>query len=334
MDGRSCISDEMCAKNLWWVWTLSVLGYAAYSLYIVVSCHRRNSGAFSCLLFYFQMSSFAVSVDESNGSSAILEYAQVRSIVALYEGACYARSTGAYDATVFKLVGPLLVLLFALAWTWIIQKLQPRLLQRGIDISVSYSGSIAVTVLYVFSSVANVMFTLAECSSYTDAAEAVVFIDGTVPCKDAKWTVVVVFAALLFVFPALFAAALRLKKLPQSARDAVCSKFTEPVFYWGAVTLFFRLLVSVTQFLRVEFPNLLAFVRSFLSTGVFFLLVNLRPYVDERTFWVDVVCYACLIAQFGLQIFSAEREFLGVAEILDRNRSFSTDMSTLSTVVR
>jgi hypothetical protein len=334
MDDRSCISDETCAKNLWWVWTLSVLGYAAFSLYIVVSCHKRNSGALSCLLFYFQMSSFAVSVDESNGSSTILEYAQVRPIVALYEGACYARSTGAYDATVFKLVGPLLVLLFALAWTWIIQKLQPRLLQRGIDISVSYSGSVAVAVLYVFSSVANVVFTLAECSSYTGAAEAVVFIDGTVPCKDAKWTVVVFFAALLFVFPAVFAAALRLKKLPQSARDAVCGKFTEPVFYWGAVTLFFRLLVSVTQFLRVEFPNLLAFVRSFLSTGVFFLLVNLRPYVDERTFWVDVVCYACLIAQFGLQIFSAEREFLGVAEVLDKNRSFSKDMSTLSTVVR
>jgi hypothetical protein len=334
MNDKSCISDETCAKNLWWVWTLSVLGYAAYSLYIVVSCHKWNSGAFSCLLFYFQMSSFAVSVDESNGSSAILEYAQVRSIVALYEGACYARSTGAYDATVFKLVGPLLVLLFALAWTWTIQKLQARLLQRGIDISVSYSGSVAVAVLYVFSSVANVMFTLTECSSYTGAAEAVVFIDGTVPCKDAKWTVVVVFAALLFVFPALFAAALRMKKLPQSARDAVCGKFTEPVFYWGAVTLFFRLLVSVTQFLRVDFPNMLAFVRSFLSTGVIVLLVNLRPYVDERTFWVDVVCYACLIAQFGLQIFSADREFLGVAEALDKNRSFSKDMSTLSTVLR
>ena len=79
---------------------------------------------------------------------------------------------------------------------------------------------------------------------------------------------------------------------------------------------------------------MLAFVRSFLSTGVFFLLVNLRPYVDEGTFWVDVVCYACLIAQFGLQVFAADREFLGVAETLDKNKSFSKDISTLSTVVR
>jgi hypothetical protein len=334
MDGRSCISDETCAKNLWWVWTLSVLGFAAYSIYIVVSCHKRNSGALCCLLFYFQMSSFAVSVDESNGSSTILEYAQVRPIVALHEGACYARSTGAYYATVFKLVGPLLVLLFALAWTWIIQKLQPRLQQHGIDISVSYSGSIAVTVLYVFSSVSNVVFTLIECSSYTDTAEAVVFIDGTVPCKDAKWTVIVVFAALLFVFPALFAAALRLKKLPQSARDAVCGKFTEPVFYWGAVTLSFRLLVSITQFLRVEYPNLLSLVRLFLSTGVFFLLVNLRPYVDERTFWVDVVCYVCLIAQFGLQIFAATRDYLAISNSSSDQENFFRSVSTLSTIAR
>jgi hypothetical protein len=331
MDDRSCISDETCAKNLWWVWTLSVLGYAAYSLYIVTSC--RNKGALSCLVFYFQISSFAASADESKVSFTIPEYAQVRSIVALYEGTCYARSTGAYNAMVFKLVGPLLVLLFALAWTWIIQKLQPRLQQRGIDISVSYSGSVAATLLYVFSSVTNVVFTLAECSSYTDAADAVVFIDGTVPCKDTKWIVVVVFAALLFVFPAVFAAALRLKKLPQSVRDAVCGKFTQPVSYWGAVTLFFRLLVSVTQFLRVEFPNLLAFVRSFLSTGVFFLLVNLRPYVDERTFWVDVICYVCLIAQFGLQGFSANKDYLAVSESSDQ-QSFFRSISTFSIVAR
>ena len=333
MDDRSCISNETCAKNLWWVWTLSVLGYAAFSLYIVVSCGQWQSGAFSCLLFYFQMSSFAVSVDESNASSTILEYAQVRSIVALYEGACYARSTGAYDATVFKLVGPLLVLLFVLAWTWIIQKLQPRLKQRGIYISASYSGSIAVTVLYMFSSVANVVFTLAECSSYRDDANAVVFIDGTVPCRDAKWTVVVFFAALLFLVPPLFAAALRLKKLPQSARDSVCGKFHESVSYWGAVTLSFRLLVSVSQFLEVDFPNLLAFVRSFLSTGVMILLVYLRPYVDEGTFWVDVVCYVCLIAQFGLQGFTANRAYLAVFESLNQ-RSFFRSVSTLSTVAR
>jgi hypothetical protein len=154
-----------------------------------------------------------------------------------------------------------------------------------------------------------------------------------VPCKDAKWGVLVFVAALLFLFPVAFAAALRLKNFPPSARDAVCGKYSGPMFYWGAVTLSFRLLISVAQFLRVDYPNLMAFVRSSLSIGVFFLLVHLRPYVHERAFWMDVVCYACLIAQFGLQTFATNRDFLGVAEPPDR-RGFFISVSTWSTVIR
>ena len=77
----------------------------------------------------------------------------MRSIVAMYQDACYAPSMSAYNATAFKLIGPLLVVLFAVAWTWIIQKMQRRLRRRNIDISVSYGGTLAVTVLFVFSNV-------------------------------------------------------------------------------------------------------------------------------------------------------------------------------------
>jgi hypothetical protein len=171
-----------------------------------------------------------------------------------------------------------------------------------------------------------------ECSSYS-SSDAVVFIDGTVPCKDAKWGVLVFVAALLFLFPAAFAAALRLKSFPPSARDAVCGKYSGPMFYWGAVTLSFRLLISAAQFLRVDYPNLMAFVRSSLSMGVLVLLVHLRPYVYRRTFWVDVACYVCLIAQFGLQTFATTRDFLGVAESSDR-RVFFLSVTTWSTVIR
>jgi hypothetical protein len=332
MDDVTCIRNAACSSNLWRVWTLSVLGFAVYSLYIVVSCQERADGAFSCLLFYFQISSFAANADESNAVSAIHEYAQVRSVVAMYEGACYAPSMSAYNATAFKLIGPLLVLLFAVAWTWIIQKLQPRLQQRNINLSVSFSGTLAVVILFVFSNVANVVFTLVECSSYSDS-DAVVFIDGTVPCKDAKWIVLVFVAALLFLFPAAFAAALRLKQFPPSAREAVCGTYSGPAFYWGAVTLSFRLLISVAQFLRVDLPNLMAFVRLLLSMGVFFLLVYLRPYVYTRSFWVDVACYVCLIAQFGMQGFAANRDFLGVAGS-SNTEGFFTDVSLWSTVIR
>jgi hypothetical protein len=332
MDDSTCISNEACSKSLWWVWTLSMLGFAVYSLYIVLSCLKLSDGAFACLVFYFQMSSFLADDNQPDGLVAILEYAQVHSVAAMYRDACYAPSMSAYNATAFKLIGPLLVLLFAVAWTWIIQKLQPRLQQRNIDISVSYSGTLAVTVLFVFSNVSNVVFTLVECSSYS-GPDAVVFIDGTEQCMDAKWSVLVFVAVLLFLFPVAFVAALRLKKGFQRARDAVSGKFTGPAFYWGAVTLSFRLFISAAQFLRVDYPNLMVFVRMVLSVGVFSLLLYLRPYVYVRAFLVDVACFVCLIAQFGLQIFSRTREFLGVAES-SMTKSFFTEVLIWSSVIR
>jgi hypothetical protein len=327
LDDVNCISNEACSKNLWWVWSLSIFGFAAYSLYIVLSCSKRADGALACLVFYFQMSSFLADDDQSDGSVSILEYAQVHSVVAMYQSACYAPSMSAYNATAFKLIGPLFVFMFAVTWTWIIQKLQPRLKQRNIDISASYSGTLAVTVLFVFSNVVSVVFTLVECSSYS-GSDAVVFIDGTVPCGDATWSGLVFVAVLLFLFPAAFAVALRLKDRFQTARDTVFGKYT--VSYWGAVTLSFRLLIPVVQFLRVDYPNVLAFTRSLLSIGVLILLLNLRPYVHERTFWIDVACYVCLIVQFGLQVFSADREFLASSS----RGSFFTDVSRSSSVIR
>ncbi len=75
---------------------------------------------------------------------------------------------------------------------------------------------------------------------------------------------------------------------------------------------------------------MLALTRSLLSVGVLALLVNLRPYVYQRTFWVDVACYVCLIVQFGLQVFSADREFLASSG----RGSFFTDVSRSSSVIR
>jgi hypothetical protein len=329
IDGKTCISNDDCAKNLGWVWTLSVFGYAAFSLYTVLNCGKYSSGMFSSVLFFFQMSSFASSLDESNTSNTILHYSQFQSIVSWYSQACYAPNMSAYNATVARLIGPLFVLVFSVAWTRILLSLQPRLQQRNIEINVSYSGTIAVSILFVFSSVASVVFTLVQCS------DGVVFIDGTVACYDSTWKVLVAVVVLLCLVPVAFAAALRLNKLSENARAAVCQAYTTPMFYWGAVTLGFRLLISVTLFLQADLPNVLAFVRLFLSTCMLLLLVHLRPYVDPSTFWVDVVCYVCLIAQFGLQTMVADRDYLGVAAAqTEKLAAFFEDISTLSTVFR
>jgi hypothetical protein len=216
-------------------------------------------------------------------------------------------------------------------WTWILRLCDPVLRQRSISVSVSFSGAFASAILFVFSRVTSVVFTLVECTSYS-GVDSVVFIDGTVPCMDSNWVVIVCIAAFLFCFPVLFAVALRQKKFPRSARDSLCSQFTEPMSSWAAVSLAFRLLISITQFLQVEYPNMLAFSRLFLSVGVLIMLLHLRPYTHERAHWVDVACHICLIARFGLQIFGADRDYFGVAESSDQE-SFFSGISIFSTTI-
>jgi hypothetical protein len=334
MDGRSCISNEDCLSNLWWVWTVSILGFALYSLYIVLSCGKIGDKSLSCVLFYFQISSFASDSGDSDESSSIFRISQVESLISFVSGACFAPSMSSYDATASKLIGPLFVFVFSAVWTCILRALQPRLQQRSIQIHVSYSGTLVATTLFVFSNVASVVFSLVECTSYN--SDGVVFIDGTVPCLDNKWKGLMVVVVLLCLFPTAFFAALRLNKLPEDARAVVCGAFTEPMFYWGALTLEFRLLISVMQFLEVGYPTLLAFMRVMLSLGVFSLLLTLRPHIFTRTFWVDVVCYVCLIAQFSLQAFFAAMDYFAVASVTftTQQKEFYGSMLAMTSMFR
>ena len=96
-----------------------------FGLYIVVSCRKRAIGALSCLVFHFQMSSFATDSVESDASASILQHSQVHSLVAFYEGACYAPNMSAYSSTAFKLIGPMFLVLFVVAWTCCNHPLSP-----------------------------------------------------------------------------------------------------------------------------------------------------------------------------------------------------------------
>ncbi len=107
------------------------------------------------------------------------------------------------------------------------------------------------------------------------------------------------------------------------------------MFYWGAVTLMFRLLMLILEFLQVDFPNLLAFMRSSLSTVMLVLLTNLHAYNVVHTFWVDVTCYICLIALFGIQALTDSRDFFGInGDTDDSKLRFFDTLTDLSTVFR
>jgi hypothetical protein len=331
MDGVSCISNSDCIQNLWWVWMLSILGYALIGL-IIVPVGRRGSGVLQSILFYFQIASFASTSSSSNFSSAILEYSQTQSFVAFRASACYAGDLSAYSATVARLIGPVFVFWFSLAWTWILQLLQPQFQKRNIVVEVSYSGTAVTSILFVFSITATVVFTLVECTSYTSGG--VVFIDGTVACLDSRWKGLVFVAVLMSIFPVVFGAALLKNKLPESARAPLCHAYTERMFFWGSVALQFRFLMSLMQFLRVDYPSVVAFCRSMLSLGMSLMLVHFRPYKMQITFWVDVTCFVCLAAQFGLQALQSSFVDLDFSVFNHDTIRFVNSLSSVSTAVR
>jgi hypothetical protein len=336
MDGVSCISNQDCANDMWWVWTVSILGFACVS-YLIIPRAEHSSGVLACIMFYLQMSSFATSLDDSNTSNAIFEFGLVHSLAAVYTRACYAPNMSAYSATAAKLIGSLFVLLFSVAWTWIILSFQPLLRRRNIDIQVSYSGTLISAVLYVFSSVAGVLFTLIECTNYSHSG--VVFIDGTVACLNIQWQIALSMVVILCLFPVLFAAALWRRKLPARARAAVGRAYIDDVPYWSAFTLVFRLLIPLLQFLREGHPNMLAFLRCLLSMLMLVLLVNFRPYKNVNTFWVDVASYTGLIVQFGIQSILESPDYFGInaSEVgLDeiQQKQFFQSLSTLSSIFR
>ena len=157
---------------------------------------------------------------------------------------------------------------------------------------------------------ANVVFTLVTCTS-----DGKVFIDGNVECYSISWRILIGVVVILCFVPIAFAGALLQNKLPEQARCAVCRAYTERLFYWGAVTLAFRLLMFITPLIvNVQYPNVSAFVHLVLSGIMFCLLMHHRPYVAVHTFWIDVCCYLCLIAQFGLQTISSTRDALGTLQ--------------------
>jgi hypothetical protein len=313
LDGHTCISNELCSRNLWWVWTLSILWWAVFGLGIVVSSSGRNFGEISCLLFFFQMSSFASSID-TYSSNRVSEWtllvAQFNTIFSITSLSCWAPNMSAYYVTVFKLLGPCFVLIFAIAWTRCLNVARPKLQLLGVELVVSYSGSCAVTLFFVFSNLASVLFTLLMCTS-----DGLLFVDGNVNCYSSTRSVLIGVVVMMCCVPILFAVALFRNKLPDQARFALCCAYTERLFFWGALTTGFRFLMSITLLLvPVQYPNVTAFAHLVLSVIMLLLLVLLRPYVAIHTFWIDVSCYLCLIAQFGLQTINSTRDALGISQ--------------------
>jgi hypothetical protein len=122
-------------------------------------------------------------------------------------------------------------------------------------------------------------------------------------------------AALLGTMPVVFWALLKFNKIPAPAKSAVCSAYIESRYYWAVIALLFRFLMTVVFATARDFPSVTAFALLICSVCMLVLLMWFRPYVEQRTYCMDLFCYVCLIVQFALQILVRDSESLGVAVV-------------------
>jgi hypothetical protein len=358
LNGYSCISNEECAKNVGWTWAVTIIGHIVFSIYIVYSTRAEtqsptetladtfaetpahtpadtqvSDSLISCVLFYGQMSSFAIVSPPSATSaetrhSAVSSWSarvsQFSSITSLYSRTCFGPNMSAYAMTAAELCGPAIVLFFSLAFAFFM-KLRHK--NRGKK-RFSILATLSVVVLLIFSSVATVVFKLVTCAAITidDATEYVVFIDGSVKCNNGNRSWLLAVAVLLCLFPVLYAAALRHKDkcLSDSVLRTLCGAFKKEGIYWGVVTSIFRLVMSIVFAASFRnFPSTVALIQLFLCVAVLILLTFQKPYRDNHTYYFDILCHATLIFQFGFAVLVSVSESLGVSTS-DSNPYFET----------
>jgi hypothetical protein len=322
LNGHSCVHNEICSKTMPLVWTVTVVGYFVYAVYILITSMQTSSGLITCVLFYGQLSSFASLpsqfVDDSEKSELsawFSKVAQFSSIMSLYDKSCYGLDMGAYEATAAQLCGPAIVLSATLLLTAAAKRLLLRvanfLQKHNFDVEISFGATMINVLLLLFSSVSSVIFQLITCQEV--GLENVVFIDGTRKCEGHLHNVLVAVAVLLSVIPAAFWALLKFNKIPAALKAIVCSAYSNSRYYWGAASLLFRFLMTVIFSTSRHFPSITALALLICTVFMFAFLIMLRPYVEQRTYYMDIFCYICLIVQFALQGIVRASESLGVA---------------------
>jgi hypothetical protein len=274
----------------------------------------------SCVLFYGQMSSFAIvsppsatsATQHSTVSSWSARVSQFSSISSLYSQTCFGPNMSAYTMTAAELCGPAIVLFFSLAFAFCM-KLRHKNQEKK---RFSILATLSVVVLFILSSVATVVFKLVTCATITigNTTENVVFIDGSVKCYDDNRSGLLAVVVFLCLFPFLYAAALCRGWLSQSVQRALCSAFKKEGIYWGVVTSIFRLVMSIVFATIRNFPSTAALIQLFLCVAVLILLTYLKPYRDDKyTYNFDILCYAILVFQFGFAVLVSVSESLGVS---------------------
>jgi hypothetical protein len=195
--------------------------------------------------------------------------------------------------------------------------------QRNVTIRVRAGSVFMNSFLVLYSSITVIVFQLISCRNIKDddsVVLSVVFIDGTHPCSGAAYNSLIFCAAVLFVLPFLFWALLKYNVFSVESKSYVCSAYTEKRYSWVAITLVYRFIMAVLHSSIREFPSVSAMVLSICSVCMLVLLVVMRPYRLKRVYFMDLLCYTCLIIRFMLESVAGASESLGVS--VDINNFF------------
>jgi hypothetical protein len=311
---RGCIPNDECRNRLAWIWTVVIFSYLLYGLYIAFSCLNDRSGIMTALICFGQMSQFALPriIDSSqNPSSALANAAQFESLISVFSGACLATDISTFTVVLFKLCGPAFVFIFALAWAGILKLYQRWSRTVHLNRTISYVGTSAHCLVFIFSSLSAIISQLIQCVEVQGVGR-VFYLDSSRSCYDGVWIVLLCAMLCLVFIPIWFTYALFSSKLPIAARYAICNSYTDNMYFWAAVSLAFRMFMSIS-YSFIENSSVGHSVLLMMSVVMVVLLVHFKPYKDPIAQRVDLICHVCLIAQFCCSILEDAIDSVGVS---------------------
>jgi hypothetical protein len=315
MNEKGCMPNTECRENLPWIWAVVLFSYLMYGLYITFSCLNSSSGIMSAVLFFAQISQFAIprvaTSASASSSLAPSNMANFDPLISSYNSVCLGVDMSTYRLVLMKLYGPLFVLVFALFWAWVLKRYQRTGKSLPLDRTISYFGTLANCLLLVFSSVAAAVFKLIQCTD-VDGVGRVVYLDGARSCYyDGEWIVLLCVVIVLVIIPFVFAYLLLYSKLPISARYAICNAYTDNFFFWAAVTLSQRTLMSLVAAFTNN-PSAGHCVLLVIAMFMTLLLIQCKPYKEVATYRIDLICHICLILQLLCAILADASDSVGV----------------------
>ena len=319
---------------------VTVLFYAIQSFVITIASGDSDDGLLDGILYFLQISNFAVAspVQAHNSagdtSSSLSRIAAFASVLSSVSESCLSPGMNARDVQALLLVGPLLIISFGMCWSWLLQtrSLRSILIKRGVHVPrISHSGAFATLGLQVFVSITTVLCQLVQCTRV--GSDDVLFIQGTEPCHTPLRSFLIFAIAVLFSLPFAVAVLLWKNRLPKAARASLCCAFTPSAYLWNTALLAYRLIMG-TVFVFNEVPSTRAIILHLITSVVTLSLVFFRPYINSGTQFFNVFAFVCLESQFALSILAQAPETFGFDSDALNAINIINDLALAVTILR